>query len=377
MGGDRGRVTVAAEAAEDLPRVGKGLVFKELHALLVQGLLGLLGTVLKAPELLVGLVGIVPALVLKKPRRPVVGGDLGVGLFGLRAHGVCILVVAHLVEEHRRHGVVALVIQAVCLEVDFAAPLHDLMYPEDDARNEHQRDDHHGRAAQELSAGLALRLVQGRLHGLAVEAQVLVLAQQVHVQVLGAVLEAVVAAVAALAPVIDLPAGAQPQVLGLQRDEAAHIAGLEPVLPYQLRVEQALVQIRLVRQGLPGLGLADIAAAVMEGDRKKLHREDAHVRVRQRHGLPGAEEAVARGVYALVHMLFFAQHIARAVRADDEQLYTADDLVRDAAQLELCQHLAGLVVHEQRARRDHQRRACGIEILRQGKEPGISFRHRL
>ena len=145
---------------------------------------------------------------------------------------------------------------------------------------------------------------------------------------------------AAFALAVDFTAGAQPQILRFHRHEAAQIAGLQPVLADKLGVEKALVQICLGRQGLPLLHAADIAAAVAEGDVQKLHRKAAHIDIRKQYGFPLAEEGIARGIEALIHMLLPAQHIARAVRAGDQELDAVDHFIGDAAHFELGQHLA-------------------------------------
>ena len=54
------------------------------------------------------------------------------------------------------------------------------MRAESDPRDQQQRQDHQQNAAQKLSARLALGLVKRGLHGLTVETQVLVLAQQIN-----------------------------------------------------------------------------------------------------------------------------------------------------------------------------------------------------
>ena len=182
---------------------------------------------------------------------------------------------------------------------------------------------------------------------------------------------------AALAPAVYFPAGAKPQILCLQRDKAAQAAGLQTVLTDKLRIEQTLIQIRLFWQGFPLLHAADVAAAVAERDGQKLHRKAANIPVGEKHGFLCTEKSIAPGAEPLVHMLVPTEHIPGAAAAGDKKLDRVDDLRGDAAQLELGQHPSALVVHEQCARRDHQRRARGIEILRQGKEPGIPFRHRL
>ena len=145
---------------------------------------------------------------------------------------------------------------------------------------------------------------------------------------------------AAFAPAVDFAAGAKPQILCFQRHKAAQIAGLQTVLADELGVEKALVQICLGRQGFPLLHAADITAAVAEGNVQKLHRKAAHIGVREQYGFPLAEEGIARGIETLIHMLLPAQHIARTVRAGDQDLDAVYHLVGDAAHFELGQHLA-------------------------------------
>ena len=126
---------------------------------------------------------------------------------------------------------------------------------------------------------------------------------------------------------VDLPAGAQPQIPRLQRDKAAFGAGLQFVLADELRVKQALVQIRLCGERRPLPAAVEIAAAVRKGDCQHLHGKTAGTRIRQAHGFLRAENRVAPGTEIVVQMLLPTELHPDVVLPNDEHANGTDGFV--------------------------------------------------
>ena len=180
---------------------------------------------------------------------------------------------------------------------------------------------------------------------------------------------------AALAVAVYLTAGAQPQVLLAHGHKGALRRGVYPVLLCKLLVPELRVEPGLLLQRLPALRIGDVASAVGIIDREHRRGVGAHRAVREIDCLLRAPVFIATYLKVEVLVLLPADDGLCHIVPGDEHLYRADGTAAYGAVLELCQHLPGLVILEQRTRRDDERRALRIEVLRQGIKPCVSFRH--
>ena len=170
---------------------------------------------------------------------------------------------------------------------------------------------------------------------------------------------------AALAVAVYLAAGAQPQVLLAHGHKGALRRGIDPVLLCKLLVPELRVEPCLLLQRLPALRIGDVAAAVGIIDREHRSGVGAHRTVGEVDGLLRAPVFIAPYLKVEVLVLFLADDGFSHIVPGDEHLYCADGTAAYGAVLELCQHLPGLVILEQRPRCDDERRTLRIEILRE------------
>ena len=140
--GYRRGVLVLAQGYKDFAGLGVILLAQQAQPLLIAGLLCQLRAVLVIAQLQISLTGVVPALVLQKLSRPLIGGDLRVGLLRLCRHLGGVPEIAELVKAHGGVGIFADAVQALGFLVNHRPTGGEFVDAQGNARNQQHRQQH-------------------------------------------------------------------------------------------------------------------------------------------------------------------------------------------------------------------------------------------